>query len=39
MLEIPLQFIVFCDENYNISPHDLALFAVTYNYNSQPAQY
>jgi hypothetical protein len=30
---------VFCDENYSVFPHDLALFVMTYNCNSQPAQY
>jgi len=30
---------VFCDESYGASPHDLALFVITYNCNSQPAQY
>jgi len=30
---------MFCDENYSVSPHDLALFVMTYNCNSQPTQY
>jgi hypothetical protein len=30
---------VFCDESYSASPHDLALFVMTCNCNSQPAQY
>jgi len=30
---------VFCDESYGASPHDLALFVMTCNCNSQPAQY
>ena len=30
---------MFCDENYSVSPHDLALFVMTYNCNSQLAQY
>jgi hypothetical protein len=30
---------VFCDESYSTSPHDLALFVMTCNYNSQPVQY
>ena len=39
ILETLQQFIVFCDERYNDSPHDLAIFVMTYNYNSQLAQY
>jgi hypothetical protein len=30
---------VFCDESYSASPHYLALFVITCNSNSQPAQY
>jgi hypothetical protein len=30
---------VFCDETYNVSPHDLTLFVMTCNYNSQLVQY
>jgi len=30
---------VFCDESYSASPHDLALFVMTYNCNAQPVQY
>ena len=33
------QSIVFCDESYNASPHDLALFVMTCNCNSQTIQY
>jgi hypothetical protein len=39
MLETLQQFTVFYDESYSVSPHDLALFVMTYNCNSQPAQY
>ena len=39
MLETLQQFTVFCDESYSASPHDSALFIMTYNCNSQPAQY
>jgi hypothetical protein len=39
MLEKLYQFTVFCDESYSASPHDLALFVMTCNCNSQPAQY
>ena len=39
MLETLQQFIVFCDESYSASPHDLALFVMTCNCNSQPPQY
>jgi hypothetical protein len=35
MLETLLQFIVFCDESCSASPHDLALFVMTCNCNSQ----
>ena len=28
MLETLQQFTVFCDESYNIFPHDLALFVI-----------
>ena len=28
MLETLQQFTVFCDESYNASPHDLALFVI-----------
>ena len=31
MLETLQQFTVFCDESYNASPHDLALFVMTCN--------
>ena len=37
MLETLYQFTVFYDESYSASPHDLALFVMTYNCNSQPA--
>jgi len=30
---------VFCDESYSASPHDLALFVMTCNCNSQTTQY
>jgi hypothetical protein len=30
---------VFCDESYSASPHDLALFVMTCNCNSQRTQY
>ena len=39
MLETLQQFTVFCDESYSASPHDLALFVMTCNYNSQTTQY
>jgi hypothetical protein len=39
MLETLWQFTVFCDESYNASPLDLSLFVMTYNCNSQRAQY
>ena len=39
MLETLQQFTVFCDESYNASPHDLTLFVMTCNCNSQPTQY
>ena len=39
MLETLQQFTMFCDESYGASPNDLALFVMTCNYNSQPAQY
>ena len=39
MLETLQQFIVFSDESYSTSPHDLVLFIMAYNCNSQPAQY
>jgi len=40
MLETLWQFTVFCDESYNYaSPLDLSLFVMTYNCNSQRAQY
>ena len=39
MLETLQQFIVFCDESYSASPHDLALFVMTCNCNSQITQY
>jgi len=32
-------FTMFCDESYSTSPHDLTLFVITCNFNSQPAQY
>ena len=35
MLETLQQFTMFCDENYSASPHDLALFVMTCNCNSQ----
>jgi hypothetical protein len=35
MLETLLQFTVFCDESYSACPHDLALFVMTCNCNSQ----
>ena len=35
MLETLQQFTVFCDESYSASPHDLALFVMTCNCNSQ----
>jgi len=39
MLETLLQFTVFCDESYRASPHNLALFVMTCNCNSQTTQY
>ena len=39
MLETLQQFTVFCDESYSVSPHDLALFVMTCNCNSQTTQY
>ena len=39
MLETLQEFTVFCDESYNASPHDLALFIMTCNCNSQTTQY
>ena len=30
MLEALQQFMVFCDESYSASPHDLTLFAMTF---------
>jgi hypothetical protein len=30
---------VFCDESYSASSHDLVLFVMTYNCNSQTTQY
>ena len=39
MLETLQQFTVFCDESYSVSPHDLALFVMTCNCNSQITQY
>ena len=30
---------MFCDESYSASPHDLALFVMTCNCNSQTTQY
>ena len=39
MLETLQQFTVFCDESYSASPHDLALFVMTCNCNSQTTQY
>jgi len=38
-LETLSQFTVFCDESYSVSPHDLALFVMTCNCNSQTTQY
>ena len=35
MLKTLQQFTVFSDENYSASPHDLALFVMTCNCNSQ----
>ena len=35
MLETLQQFIVFCDESYSASPHDLTLFVMTCNCNFQ----
>ena len=39
MLETLQQFIVFCDESYSVSPHDLALFVMTSNYNIKKITY
>ena len=39
MLETLQQFTVFCDESYSTSPHDLTLFVMTCNCNSQTTQY
>ena len=39
MLETLQQFTVFCDESYSASSHDLALFVMTCNCNSQTTQY
>jgi len=39
MLETLWQFTVFYDESYSASPHDLALFIMTFNCNSQITQY
>ena len=39
MLETLQQFIIFSDESYSASPHDLALFVMTCNCNSQTTQY
>jgi hypothetical protein len=39
MLETLYQFTVFCDESYSAPPHDLALFVMTCNCNSQTTQY
>ena len=39
MLETLQQFTVFCDESYSASLHDLALFVMTCNCNSQTTQY
>ena len=39
MLETLQQFTVFCDESYSDSPHDLVLFVMTCNCNSQTTQY
>ena len=39
MLETLQQYTVFCDESYSASPHDLALFVMTCNCNSQTTQY
>jgi hypothetical protein len=39
MLETLYQFTVFYNESYSASPHDLALFVMTCNYNSQTTQY
>ena len=39
MLETLQQFMVFCDESHSASPHDLTLFVMTYNCNSQITQY
>ena len=39
MLETLQQFTVFCDESYSAYSHDLALFVMTCNCNSQTTQY
>jgi hypothetical protein len=39
MLETLQQFTVFYDEIYSASPHDLALFVMICNCNSQITQY
>ena len=39
MLETLQQFTMFCDESYSASSHDLALFVMTCNCNSQTTQY
>ena len=39
MLETLQQFTVFCDESYSASPHDLAIFVMICNCNSQTTQY
>ena len=39
MLETLQQFTVFCNKSYSASPHDLALFVMTCNCNSQITQY
>ena len=39
MLETLQQFTVFCDKSYSASPHDLVLFVMTCNCNSQTTQY
>ena len=39
MLKTLQQFTVFCDESYSASSHDLTLFVMTCNCNSQTTQY
>ena len=39
MLETLQQFTMFCDESYSASPHNLVLFVMTCNCNSQTTQY